>query len=193
MILVDDSDVWDSIKPDDLWCCDKLILAKKLGYYCGPAGIAPVPGYYIVRPVMNLRMMGVGATLEYLNSDTIPAGYFWCEVFSGRHLSFDYEYGTQTLAVEGFRNSSRLDRFSHWTRVSDKFQLPPVLQAIATRYPHFNCEVVGNHVIEVHFRYNDDFYNHTANTIIPVWRDEFYPSQCGDRLGFILKDKDVNH
>jgi hypothetical protein len=193
MILVGDSDVWDSIEPDDLWCCDKLILAKKLGYYCGPAGIVPKPGYYIVRPVMNLRMMGIGATLEYLSSDSIPAGYFWCEQFTGRHLSFDYKYGTQTLAVEGFRNSTRLDRFSHWTRVSDVFQLPPVLASVACRYPNFNVETVGDRVIEVHFRYNDDFDNHSAHTIVPVWRDEFYASSCGDRLGFILKDKDANH
>jgi len=188
MILVSDSDVFDTIDISDLWCCDKLILSKKLGYYCGPCGIAPKPGKYIVRPLMNLRMMSRGAALEYLDSDSIPDGYFWCEVFSGRHLSFDYCHGHQTLAVEGFRNSQRLDRFSHWTRVPDQFVLPAQLQAVAERYAHFNVEVVGDHIIEVHFRYNDDFHNHTANTIVPVWRDEFYQSTCGDRLGFILKD-----
>jgi hypothetical protein len=49
-------------------------------------------------------------------------------------------------------------------------------------------EVIGDKVIEVHFRYNDDFANHDATTIIPVWRDEFYSSPAGDRLGFILRD-----
>jgi hypothetical protein len=38
----------------------------------------------------------------------------------------------------------------------------------------------------VHFRYNDDFSNHNATTIIPVWKDEFYHSPSGDRLGFLL-------
>ena len=186
---IGDVDVFDSIFSDDLWCVDKLILSKKLGYKCGPAGIPPsVPGQYIVRPIVNLKMMGVGATIKYLDSDSIPDGYFWCEMFTGRHLSFDYHWGKQTLAVEGFRSdTNRLDRFSRWTRVVDMFVLPEVLQNVADRYAWFNVEVIGDKVIEVHFRYNDDFANHNANTIIPVWQEEFYPSPARDRLGFILK------
>jgi hypothetical protein len=184
-----DTDIFDSIGTDDLWCVDKLILSKKLGYTCGPAGIPPVPGKYIVRPIVNLKMMSVGATIQYLDSDSIPDGYFWCEIFTGRHLSFDYHWGKQTLAVEGFRTDpTRLDRFSHWTRINDIFTLPEVLQTVADRYEWFNVEVIGNRVIEVHFRYNDDFANHTATTIVPVWQDEFYPSLAGDRLGFVLKN-----
>jgi hypothetical protein len=189
ILQIDDVDVFDSIAPDDLWCVDKLILSKKLGYVCGPAGVVPPPGKYIVRPIMNLRMMSVGARIQCLDSDSIPDGYFWCELFAGRHLSFDYNWGKQTLAVEGFRTEpTRLDRFSHWTRIDQDFKLPEILQTVADRYEWFNVEVIGDSIIEVHFRYNDDFVNHTANTIIPVWRDEFYSSLAGDRLGFILKD-----
>ena len=186
---IGDIDVFDSISSDDLWCVDKLILSKKLGYNCGPAGIPPaLPGQYIVRPIVNLKMMGVGATIQYLDSDSIPDGYFWCEMFTGRHLSFDYHWGKQTLAVEGFRNNTnRLDRFSRWTKIDKEFKLPETLQTVADRYAWFNVEVIGDKVIEVHFRYNDDFANHDANTIIPVWKDEFYPSPAGDRLGFMLK------
>ena len=184
-----DVDVFDSISSDDLWCVDKLILSKKLGYVCGPAGIAPaVPGNYVVRPIVNLKMMSVGATIQYLDSDSIPDGYFWCEMFTGSHLSFDYNWGKQTLAVEGFRNDpTRLDRFSRWTKINADFKLPEILQTIANKYQWLNVEVIGDKVIEVHFRYNDDFANHNANTIIPVWREEFYSSPAGDRLGFILK------
>ena len=189
LLQVNDCDVFDTIDPQDLWCCDKLILARRLGYRCGPAGIAPVPGMYIVRPIMNVRMMGSNATIQYLSGDSIPDGYFWCEVFSGRHLSFDYYYGKQVLAVEGFRNQQRLDRFSYWTKTADVFALPPILQNIADRYTWFNVEVIGDRVIEAHFRYNDDFANHSATTVVPVWSDEFYPSACGDRLGFILKNE----
>ena len=186
---IGDIDVFDSISSDDLWCVDKLILSKKLGYNCGPAGIPPaLPGQYIVRPIVNLKMMGVGATIQYLDSDSIPDGYFWCEMFTGRHLSVDYHWGKQTLAVEGFRNNTnRLDRFSRWTKIDKEFKLPETLQTVADRYAWFNVEVIGDKVIEVHFRYNDDFSNHDANTIIPVWKDEFYPSPAGDRLGFMLK------
>ena len=190
-----DYDVFDSIAIDDLWCMDKLILSKKLGYTCGPAGMVPVvPSEYVVRPIMNLRSMSIGATIQYLDSDTIPDGYFWCEMFTGRHLSFDYHWGKQTLAVEGFRTDTRrLDRFNRWTKIDDSFALPEILQTVADRYEWFNVEVIGNNVIEVHFRYNPNFVNHNANTIIPVWRDEFYPSyNSGDRLGFILETVDNN-
>jgi len=155
ILQINDVDVFDSIAPDDLWCVDKLILSKKLGYVCGPAGVVPPPGKYIVRPIMNLRMMSVGARIQCLDSDSIPDGYFWCELFAGRHLSFDYHWGKQTLAVEGFRTEpTRLDRFSHWTRLDQDFKLPEILQTVADRYEWFNVEVIGNRVIEVHFRYN---------------------------------------
>jgi len=187
---IGDADVFDSIAPDDLWCVDKLILAKKLGYLCGPAGIVPPsPGQYVVRPIMNLKMMSRGASIQYLDSDSIPDGYFWCEIFTGRHLSFDYHWGKQILAVEGFRNDpfERLDRFSQWNKIEEEFKLPKILQDVADRYIFFNVEVIGKKVIEVHFRYNDDFANHNATTIIPIWKDEFYSSPAGDRLGFLLK------
>jgi hypothetical protein len=104
-------------------------------------------------------------------------------------LSFDYEWGEQVLAVEGFRDDpERLDRFSRWTKVDEVFELPKILQDVADKYQWFNIEVIGNSIIEVHFRYNDDFANHNANTVIPVWREDFYSSPAGDRLGFILKD-----
>ena len=189
MPQVGDADVFNSISVEDLWCVDKLILSKKLGHICGPAGILPpFPGQYVVRPIMNLKMMSRGASIQYLDSDSIPDGYFWCEVFTGRHLSFDFHWGKQVLAVEGFRNDPlRLDRFSKWTKIDEIFVLPKILQYIAYRYEWFNVEVIGDKVIEVHFRYNDDFANHDATTIIPIWKDEFYSSSAGDRLGFLLK------
>jgi len=190
--IIGDTDVFDTIDLEDLWCVDKFILSKKLGYLCGPAGMPPVvPGNYVVRPIINLKMMSIGASIQYLNSDSIPDGYFWCEIFTGRHLSFDYNWGKQTLAVEGFRDDpNRLDRFSRWTKTEDIFVLPEILQQVADRYPWLNVEVIGDRVIEVHFRYNDDFNNHSAKTIIPVWFDDFYFSPAGDRLGFILENKD---
>ena len=123
--------------------------------------------------------------------DHVPDGYFWCEVFAGRHLSFDYHWGVQTLAVEGFKDDhTRLDRFCKWTKVDDTFVLPGIVADVAKRYEWLNVEVIGNNIIEVHLRFNDDFATHQANTIIPIWKDQFYQSECGDRLGFMLvKDK----
>ena len=189
---MNDIDCWNKVDPADLWVTDKMLLAKRLGYYCGPAGLIPErEDNYIVRPCVNYRMMSRGASVMRLGpglEDTVPDGYFWCEMFSGRHLSFDFNYGTQVLSVEGFRHDpNRLDRFSKWTKVDELFFVPVCLQSIVHKYEWVNLEVIGDYVIEVHFRYNDDFACHGSSTIIPVWNDEFYPSACGDRVGFILK------
>jgi hypothetical protein len=61
-----------------------------------------------------------------------------------------------------------------------------------------NVEYIGDRAIEVHLRYNDDFANHDADEIIPVWRGDsmitpegwaWYHSPAGDRLGFWIKNK----
>ena len=188
--MMNDSDFWNIVDPKNLWVTDKLILAKRLGYLCGPAGVkVPEDGYYVVRPCVNYRMMGRGASIQYLyaDEDSIPDGFFWCEPFEGRHLSFDYHYGEQILAVEGFRDENRLDRFSMWRKTRDVYSLPDFLQEIANTSEWFNVEVIGNRIIECHFRFNDDFANHSSNIIIPVWKDRFYDSVAGDRLGFLLE------
>jgi len=187
---IDDSSVWSTIDSVDLWIYDKLILAKRLGYDCGPAGIAPTKtNEYIVRPISNYRMMGRGSSIMTIPADTdiIPDGYFWCEVFKGRHITIDYNYGVQTLAVEGFKDSTRTDRFSSWKRIEYSYELPPLLQPIALKYEWLNIEMIDDKIIEVHLRYNDDFANHNSNEIIPIWRENFYDSPCGDRIGFLLK------
>jgi hypothetical protein len=189
---MDDKDFWHTTDPDDLWLFDKLILSRKLGYACGPAGVPPPRlDNYVVRPCVNYRMMGKGAKFIELspdNHEAVPDGYFWCEVFQGRHLSFDYHFGKQALAVEGFRDDpERLDRFCMWKKTDDVFVLPPVIEEVSKRYEWLNIEVIGDKIIEVHLRFNDDFSTHDSSTIIPVWKDKFYKSESGDRLGFILE------
>lgn len=193
---MNDSDFWEFVDVDDLWLFDKLILSKKLGYDCGPAGVLPkVEGQYIVRPCVNYRMMGRGAKFMHLNTknDFIPDGFFWCEIFEGRHLSFDYHWGKQVLAVEGIRESIDLSRFLYWKKVDDEFELPDFLKAISIKYEWLNVEVIGNKIIEVHLRYDDSFYTHNANIIVPIWKEDtidksknYIINACGDRIGFYL-------
>jgi hypothetical protein len=189
--LISDCDIIDNINIEDLWVIDKFILSKKLNYTCGPAGVLPIKdGRYIVRPCVNVRMMSAGSKFMQLNAvdDLIPDGFFWCEIFEGRHRSFDYNWGKQILAVEGFRDDpDRLNRFSRWSKIYDVFELPSFIQEIANRYEWLNIETIGDKIIEVHFRYNDDFANHNSKTIIPIWKENFYDSPAGDRLGFLLQ------
>ena len=198
---IDDSDVWGDCPVDYLWIYDKLILARKNRYSAGPAGIAvPEAGWYIVRPITNIRMMSRGASKQWLttnDTDKVPDGYFWCECFEGRHTSVDFHYGVQTLAVEGFRTDpNRLDRFQRWQRITEQYEFPKVLGDLCTLTPWVNVEYVDGKIIEVHLRWNDDFSNHNSDTIYPVWKDElllqpadtkWYNSPGGDRLGFWVK------
>lgn len=187
---MDDIEVWKTIDTKDIWVYDKLILSKRLGYHCGPAGVSPEhSGNYIVRPISNYRGMGRGSRIVHLNAgeDVIPDGYFWCEVFTGRHITFDYRYGVQYLAAEGLKDSTRTDRFASWKKTNDMFVLPTMLLSIAAKYEWMNIEVIGGNIIEVHLRRNPDFLNHEADEIVVVWKENFYASEDGDRLGFLLK------
>jgi len=162
--------VWKTVPSDDLWIMDKLILSRKLGYVCGPTGLdVPHPGWYIVRPCVNMLGLGLGAERLWIEKETmhLPIGYFWCEWFSGRHLSVDYNYGIQRLAVEGFKSSeTNFTKWDEWVRVSDKIPLPEILQDLD--YEWINCEFIGDKLIEVHLRKNEDF-NGGISHFIPVW------------------------
>lgn len=203
MLFVSDRDVYDSCPPDWLWIFDKLIIARKQGIRAAPAGI-PVPesAEYIVRPITNIRMMGRGAQRMWIQAgddEPVPDGFFWSEVLSGPHVSVDYHWGEQALAVQGFRNDpARLDRFHRWAKIETDLPLPPILHGLEDRQEWINVEYIGNRAIEVHLRPNDDFANHDADEIWPVWPEsdrvkpedcEWYASPAGDRLGFWIKGR----
>ena len=140
--MLDDDEVWDTAHTEDLWIFDKLILAKKLGYQCGPAGgWTPESKNYIIRPCVNAVGMSKGAYIDYIkknvDTDYLPPGTFWCEIFEGRHLSVDYVTDlktrtiTQGLTTEGFRNDNDpLWKYKRWIRVNEYVKYPKVLQYI---------------------------------------------------------------
>lgn len=166
--------VWKTIDPDDMWVLDKLILSKKLDYNCGPVGLdVTIPGYYIVRPCVNMQGLGLGAQKVWLDRSTthLPVGHFWCEWFEGRHLSIDYHHGKQVLAVEGHKPDTTFTRWEHWVRVADRIRLPRILHSFVEKYEWINCEYIGGKLIEVHFRHNEDFVNGIVH-FIPVWEGE---------------------
>ena len=203
-----EDEAWLNCHPDDLWIFDKLIVAKKLGYICGPVGIdVPKPGRYIVRPCVNIMGMGQGASIEYLTEDTDALtkynvytnnnnklGYFWCEVFEGRHLSVDYKTNPnqrsikQGLTVEGFRSKNNpLWKFDKWVRINEYIKFPKVLYALQGKYDCINCEFIGNKLIEVHLRPNHDIDD--FNEAIPVWNNE---SITPPENYIYVEDKDYN-
>ena len=194
---MDDYEAWVTCHSDDLWIFDKLILAKKLGYLCGPAEVAvPKSNNYIVRPCVNLAGMGIGAEIRFLEKGKwdLKPGYFWCELFEGRHLSVDYAINNsarivqQGITTEGFRNKSNpLWKFDKWVQVDDKFKIHFMLTKLKGSYEHINCEFVGGKLIEMHLRPNHDMGN--FKEIIPVWEGELSIPPKGYTY---VEDKDYN-
>jgi hypothetical protein len=164
---------WQNADPDELWIYDKLILSRKLGYTCGPAGIdVPKPNFYIVKPCVNVLGLGLGAKKVTLEKYTmhLPHGSFWCEWFEGRHLSVDYRYGEQWVCVEGFKKKNTLIKWDKWVKTDDVVPLPKVLEQFKNK-PIINCEFIGGKLIEAHFRSNPDFPDNRKE-FIPVWEGQ---------------------
>lgn len=166
--------VWKTVDPDDIWVMDKLILSRKLGYVCGPVGLdVPTPGYYIVRPCVNMLGLGLGTQRVWIEKETmhLPIGHFWCEFFEGRHLSVDYNYGLQRLCVEGIKPLDTFTRWNEWTRTKYYMSRPTILMELLKSYEWVNCEFIGDNLIEVHLRRNEDFTGNISH-FIPVWEGQ---------------------
>lgn len=154
---------------------NKLWLSKLLEYYCGPAGIAPEKsGNYIVRPIMNLSGMGVGANKIYIESGDIskvPPGYFWCEWFEGKQYSVTYKFSAghwiPISCYKADRDEENLYKFKKWTRDNWSLSLDDIFTELSD-VSLINVEFIGDKIIEVHLR---DTPDPDYDILIPIWED----------------------
>ena len=175
MYHLDSKDEWNCINNEDLWVYNKLFLSRRLRYLCGPVGCSvPTPGYYIVRPSINLLGMGRFSRIEWIDdsTDNLHPSEFWCEIFKGEHISVDFQDKEPKLVVIGERNTdSPLYKWKKWSRIDRDIKFPEILNDLKGDYEWINCEFIGNHLIEVHFRQNPDF-RYGNSVAIPVWKGE---------------------
>ena len=165
--------VWSNTPANELWVMDKLILARTMGYKCGPVGMeVPEPNWYIVRPCVNALGGGMGAEKVWLDGDTthLPLGYFWCEFFEGNHYSVDYQFGKPILTVEGYKTGDTFTKWGSWIKVDEKIGLPHKLHMLSHKRI-LNVEYIGDKVIEVHYRNNPNF-EFNNKEFLPVWEGE---------------------
>lgn len=194
-----DEQVWPLIHDSHLWVFDKLILSRRLGHLCGPACVSvPKPDFYVVRPCVNLSGMSAGAEVRWIedSTDHLPPGYFWQEVFQGRHLSIDYQNGVQVRSTEGFKVDGSLSKFSRWVVTDDRPKIPDLITDLTLQYEKVNVEMIGDKIIEVHLRGNPNFED-GAVECIPVWHGEwmdlsdlgyqYVEDSAADRVGFWKK------
>ena len=114
----------------------------------------------------------MGAEKVWLEKDTthLPYGYFWCEWFEGRHLSIDYKNKKQVLCVEGHKQKDTFTKWDKWIKTNDELPFPNILKDL-TDIELINCEYIGDKLIEVHLRHNEDFSDNIAE-FIPVWKGQ---------------------
>lgn len=176
-----DAEAWKAY-PHHRWIHDKLQLADRLGYDCGPAGVyVDQTNEYVIRPITNLSGMGVNARIQTIYTDdlyTVKPGEFWCEKFLGHQFTVDYEWQhgisgptpVPMFAAQGFRTSPELYRFHAWRRMPPpNFKLPDWIVEFAD-VARFNVEFIGDRIIEIHLRSGVDFPGDTTQ-IIPIWDD----------------------
>jgi len=170
---------------------NKLWISEKLGYYCGPSGVAPVTSdWFVVRPIMNLSGMGVGSSKVWIESGDhtkVPPGYFWCEFFEGRHLSVTYEDETIKHCYEAFRGDD-MSHFFRWERTKDIVQIPKWIskELKSGGVKIYNAEFIDGNMIEVHLRGSPD---PVADVLYPIWEgDEKIKIDKMTKLGYNYKD-----
>lgn len=196
MYLLDGNDEWKNIHSSDLWVYNKLFLSRILGYTCGPAGTTvPKSDFYIVRPSFNLLGMGRYARKEWIENytDHFHPSEFWCEIFTGRHLSVDFKNKKSELVVIGTRNENDpYYKWKKWEKIELDVKFPKILETLKGNYEWINCEFINDNLIEVHFRRNPDF-RYGNSIAIPVWNDEkiknmtFISDSDYLRKGFYIK------
>lgn len=172
--MLGDEDVYYKTAQHNRWVFNKLEVAIRAGVTAGPGGIpVPRPGWYCVRPVMNIRGMGLGMSKEWLTPESsmkkVMPGYFWSEWLTGDHLTFDITVkGIQDVLLAHKQNG----KFVAWEKVDIKPPFPVIVYDLVQCHNTVNVETIGGKVIEIHLRPNPDL-RHFKNTDIihPVWGD----------------------
>lgn len=192
-------DEWNAIHQEDLWIYNKLQLSRVLGYTCGPVGSkVPKPNFYVVRPAINFLGMGRFAEILWIeeSTDDLYPSNFWCEVFTGEHLSVDFYQEEPKLVVKGHKNhDSPLYKWEKWEKIDKSVEFPSILKNLKGKYEWINCEFIDGRLIEVHIRRNPNF-RYGNSVAIPVWEDDvnenlidfsFIDDSSHHRRGFYIK------
>ncbi len=151
---IDDRDAYPLVPQSDRWIFNKLILAERLGYNCGPSGtFINTPGLYCIRPIMGSQGRGrdggffkfeVKLRDNILVQPPYRSGYFWCEWFDGRHAWTDFTNDVVVFESGG----PEVDGVLHI-----KYGLPPRFTELPlflqNMSKHMLVEHIGDKIIEV--------------------------------------------
>jgi len=149
------------------WIYNKLTVAERMGYECGPSG-TPItkPGFYCVRPIMSCAGYGSGGFLKFHAKQTqkgitqpeYKPGYFWCKWFEGWHGWTDFTDDVPVYECGGrYCNNEMI--LQHRPPIS-LTELPEQLKVISK---HMLVEHIGGKIIEVSPRHQIMIHNTHAS------------------------------
>ena len=152
--FIDDRDSYPLCPQEHRWIYNKLILAEKLGYNCGPSGAqVKKQGFYCVRPIMSFAGRGSGGLMKFesihkdgeLTQPPYLPGYFWCEWFTGLHGWTDFTDDKPVYESCGFEVGDNLNMKYNYDNIIYK-EMPEQFKRISK---HLLIEHIGGNVIEV--------------------------------------------
>jgi len=140
-------------------------LGVKYGLYTGEKG--DLPGKYpvVLKPIVNLHGLSLGASLAQDDEDIAEApGFLWMPLAKGDHVSVDTMVHdgkiTDIRAVKGDRHPV-FGLFTKW----EAYTVTPAIEERAGHVVRtlrigegkMNIEMIGGTIIEVHLRHSDEY------------------------------------
>jgi len=157
----------------DRWIFNKLLVAERLGYDCGPSGVPMTkPGSYCFRPVMNFMGNSYAGHFKFefdgVNQPEIIPGWFWCEWFDGDHEWVEFTDGN---AVNWYHTAALPDRPRNaqgrrkWERHNAPVinKVPAIFNGISK---HLLIEHIGGKIIELAPRHSIWTYSFETSDFI---------------------------
>lgn len=179
---VSDAEAW-RLNPKHRHVYDKLALARSQGLRAAPCGVDPTAmglkprDRVFVKPIVNLAGMSLGA--QAANAAAVPytPGSFWCEFLDGEQTSTDCL--VRDGAVLWFAHTRAADERDRsrpvwWEIGVDLPHLEPLIaRFVSSRLPGYtglcNVEMIGAHVIEMHLRGSNAFFDFYGEAFLPAW------------------------
>ena len=147
---------------------NKMFIMDFQNINCNPVPIEPNNYPVIIKPIINLRGMGINAIKinnykEYQKH--IDSNHFWSTYFNGQHFSWDIIINKGEIfyytCFEGVKDEDNFGAFNYWKLLGNKESNKPKLiknaeKLINEKLNNFtgclNLESIDDNIIEAHLR-----------------------------------------
>lgn len=194
-IPTEDGDAWNWY-PKQRWVYNKLEIAERQGFACGPHGMMPESFPVFSKPVFNMRGMGIGSRIlrserEYKAHQ--KPGHIWMPLLQGEHISSDAAVVSGKVAWWRHTHGEPLSggMFDHWIVLAEprpeieKYCREWIQKNLGDYTGMVNIETIGSRIIEVHLRFADqwpDLYGKGwVEALVKLYRDGTWSFDNGQR------------